>query len=594
MRFDASASGVSVHAISGTYVVMLAMDATPEAKKGLLGFAIERTDKTENEQYWLKGMRTFKSVYPNPPEGVLTSTQEHPIQDFLWSDFTAKPHHDYIYKIVPVRGEPKNLEYGDPVVVEVNTEDESSGEHAVYFNRGVIGSQAYARTFHNADPHHLKGAEKEKAYQWLSRGLFEAMRDFVRQANSHQFGLRAAVYEFDYEPIIKEFADAQQKCGNVKIVFDARVATGKKGEQMAARVAKVKTFLKKYKLNGKGVAIPRTASPNFIAHNKFIVLLKQDKPVAVWTGSTNFTESGIFGQSNVGHVVRDPKVAAAYLQYWERLQKDPAAPVLSGQNMTADPDLTAFPPPTGVNPIFSPRKKNTKQQSMLNWYALSMGKAASVMCFTAAFGVNKVFLEVLGVKTASETDLRYLFLEKWGVNATGSAATQAALKKNPNNQVAVGGYLQGDVLQQYLMDRWAQERSNSLSKNVRYTHTKYMLIDPLGDDPVVISGSANFSDASTLSNDENMLVVRGDKRIADIYLGEFMRLWQHYRFRSIVNAKAKDGKEDGYEPNYLAEDDSWTAGFYKPGTIKYKRRVSFAAGPPLAGKARVHQAGATN
>ena len=48
---------------------------------------------------------------------------------------------------------------------------------------------------------------------------------------------------------------------------------------------------------------------------------------------------------------------------------------------------------------------------------------------------------------------------------------------------------------------------------------------------MVISGSTNFSDASTKDNDENMLVIRGDKRVADIYLGEFMRLWRHYRFR---------------------------------------------------------------
>src|SRR5205085_1366258 len=207
-------------------------------------------------------------------------------------------------------------------------------------------------------------------------------------------------------------------------------------------------------------------------------------------------------------------------------------------------------PPSGVTPIFSPRKKNTKKQSMLDWYGASMGKAQSVMCFTAAFGVNQVFLQVLSGKATSKDDLRYLFLEKWGVNKKLAADTQAALSKNASNQAAIGGFLQGDVLHNYLMDRWAKERSNSLSKNVRFTHTKYMLIDPLGNDPVVISGSANFSVASTLSNDENMLVVRGDTRIADIYLGEFMRLWQHYRFRSIVNAKADEsGNADGYEPN---------------------------------------------
>ena len=39
--------------------------------------------------------------------------------------------------------------------------------------------------------------------------------------------------------------------------------------------------------------------------------------------------------------------------------------------------------------------------------------------------------------------------------------------------------------------------------------------------PIVVTGSANFSNASCVDNDENMLVIRGDKRVADVYLGEF-------------------------------------------------------------------------
>ena len=51
----------------------------------------------------------------------------------------------------------------------------------------------------------------------------------------------------------------------------------------------------------------------------------------------------------------------------------------------------------------------------------------------------------------------------------------------------------------------------------------------------IITGSANFSNASTKNNDENMLVIRGDTRVADLYLTEFMRLFMHFYFRTIVN-----------------------------------------------------------
>jgi hypothetical protein len=579
MRTRKTAGGVSVHAISGTYVAMLGMDAEAGAKDGLLGFAIERIDRTETEQYWLSGMRTFKPVYPNPPRGSLVSTHEHPIQDFLWSDFTAKPAHEYVYRVVPVRGKPKKLEYGVPVEVHVQTERPGHATHSVYFNRGVIGSQAYAREFDDKDPRDLKGAEQKRAYAWLSRGLFEAMRDFLRRASGPAWGLRAAVYEFSYDPIVAEFGAAQKRCKDVKIVYDARVKTskGKPDATEAARVALTESRLKKYGLKTAGIAKARVTTPTAIAHNKFVVLLRDGDPVAVWTGSTNFTESGIFGQSNVGHVVEDPTVAAGYLAYWKRLHGDPDVPTLRSSNAAVNPDLGPLPPPRGISPIFSPRLHDAQNHTMLDWYAGAMDSTARLMCFTAAFGVNQVFLAVLRTPAQATDALRYLFLEQWGVNAKLAAATKADLEKNRHNQVAVGGYLAGDVLHEYLKDRWAAERANPLSQNVRYTHTKYMLVDPLGDDPIVVSGSANFSDASTVTNDENMLVIRGDTRVADIYLGEFMRLWRHYGYRTIANAKADavTGAEHGYEPNYLAETPAWAEGFYRKGTLEEQRRLTF-------------------
>jgi phosphatidylserine/phosphatidylglycerophosphate/cardiolipin synthase-like enzyme len=581
MRFRRETDGVSVHAISGTYVVTLAMNADTNARKNLLGFAISRSDQTEAEQYWLKGMRTFPSVYPNPPEGALVSTHEHPVQDFVWNDFTAKAGHKYVYEVLPVRGEPKKLIYGKPVKIEVTTERERDGNHEVWCNRGVIGSQAYAREFNNKDPQKLTGDERKRAYEWLSRGLFEAMRDYIRRARSKGFGLRAAVYEFSYEPIIAEFRDARKKCGDVQIIYDARIkkTKGRPDKQQSDRVAFTRSLLKKYGLAGRSIAKARTATPNAIAHNKFIVLLEKNKPTAVWTGSTNFTESGIFGQANVGHVVEDDKVAKAYHEYWKRLYDDPDVPTLRKLNCKAASDLKNFPPPKGITPVFSPRLQNDQKKTMLDWYASSaMTGAKNLMCFTAAFGINEAFLAVLDGNWASTDDLRYLFLNKWGINPKAGDATDERLKKNRYNVVAIGGFLQGDVLHEYLLDRWKKERSNSLSTNVRYTHTKYMLIDPLGDDPIVISGSANFSNASTINNDENMLIIRGDTRVADIYLGEFMRLWQHYRFRSIIDANADEptGRRDGYKPNYLCEDDSWTEGFFHQGYVRCKRREVFS------------------
>jgi len=567
---------ISVFAVAGTYVVLLGFDATEEVRKSLLGFAIHRTDHTENEQYWLLGFRTFKETNPNPPRGALISTHDNPVQDFLWSDFTAKPEHKYVYKVVPVSGEPKNLHYGDPVDVEIRTEAEYGEKHSVFFNRGVIGSQAYARAFKNVAPDRLTGKIRDDAFVWLSRGLEEAMIAFIQRAKTQHHALRAAVYEFDYEPVIQEFGQAQKKCKDVKIVYDARIPNIKDKKKLATAKKRVADVKKTLAANGlSGGATPRTSDGAYISHNKFIVLLEHGEPVSVWTGSTNFTESGIFGHSNVGHIVEDHDVAKEYLKYWERLQKDPKMADIRSENETASPDISGYPPDAAVTTIFSPRTS----LAMLDWYGdPAMRSSKDLLCFTAAFGINKVLLNELKVRA---DHLRYIFLEKWAVKKADAAAVQTALGADHYNQVAVGGYLSKDVLTEYIERRWLAERSNALSRNIKFVHTKYLVIDPFGDNPVVISGSANFSDASTKNNDENMLVILRDKRVVDIYLGEFMRLWRHHRFRYIENKLAEEGTDDGYEPNYLDPTPKWTEPYYKPGSVKFKKRKAFCGPDPV-------------
>jgi phosphatidylserine/phosphatidylglycerophosphate/cardiolipin synthase-like enzyme len=96
-------------------------------------------------------------------------------------------------------------------------------------------------------------------------------------------------------------------------------------------------------------------------------------------------------------------------------------------------------------------------------------------------------------------------------------------------------------------------------------HLKFMLVDPLGARPIVVTGSANFSKASTDTNDENMLVIRGDKRIADIYFGEYLRLYTHYAFRESVKfyvEKQKHGSPEDWKPQFLVADDSWMTPYF--------------------------------
>jgi hypothetical protein len=49
---------------------------------------------------------------------------------------------------------------------------------------------------------------------------------------------------------------------------------------------------------------------------KVIVLMKDTVAQAVLTGSTNFSEGGIYGHSNVIHICEDGDIAKQYLWLW--------------------------------------------------------------------------------------------------------------------------------------------------------------------------------------------------------------------------------------------------------------------------------------
>jgi len=131
-------------------------------------------------------------------------------------------------------------------------------------------------------------------------------------------------------------------------------------------------------------------------------------------------------------------------------------------------------------------------------------------------------------------------------------------------------------IQEFELDKWFFKEELYRPKNdgfVFFIHTKFLLIDPLSDDPLVCSGSANFSDNSLTQNDENMLLVRGDTRIADIYMTEFDRIFQHFYFRNVANELA--GKGNNAVAIFLDETGTWTDPYFTAGHTKNNRRLMF-------------------
>lgn len=550
MRTYSVNHGLKVHAIAGTYVVVLGFDLPESDCDNLLGFSIHRTDHTENEAGYLKAMKAFAETDPGFPSGSQYSTKNHPIQSFQWADYSVKPGHQYTYTITANKGAPDNLTPYAVTVVDVTTESPETGDHDVYFNRGIAASQAYVRRFGDNTPENVPN---RKAFDWLSRGLNEALEEYIQSCEPGRDELRIAAYEFNYDRFLNLIKDTLDKGVGIRIVYDARKDNPRKKNIAAVQASG---------LNDDNVSIKRTQPKSYISHNKFIVKLRDGTAQSVWTGGTNFSEGGIYGHSNVAHVIEDRVIAGKFLEYWDLLSHDPPSNPLKDAVETISP-LPTGKPPVGTTVLFSPRNN----VDALDWYADLAVNSTNGLLMTFAFGMNDIFKNVY---RNSQAPFRLALMEKKtrpmkvGPERTAEEKKIQDLRNMPENVFAIGSFIRTNKI-----DGWAQEQLTSLNHHVRFIHNKFMLIDPLSDDPIVIVGSANFSDASTRRNDENMVVIRGNHRVADIYLGEFMRLFSHHAFRESLQ-----WRKVGDPPKSLKTDNWWED--YFDATPRSARRQFFS------------------
>jgi phosphatidylserine/phosphatidylglycerophosphate/cardiolipin synthase-like enzyme len=544
---------VAVRAVSGTSVVFLAFNMKKADANGLLGFAIHRTDLTEGDAGWLRGNKTFATIRPST--GIEdANSHQHPFQAFQWADYAAAPGRRYRYRVIPMYGTPGALIEKAETTVTIETEPLRGDKHDVHFNRGAIASQAFARRF----PGLTLDQAGDPAYAWLARDLLPALLDFIARAKDRTYSLHVAIYEMKWPAVLKALKAAHVRGAKVKVVYHAKddeTGAANEGEIEAAHI--------------RGLCSPRADTK--LMHNKFLVLSRNDKPVSVWLGSTNWSRNAFHGQLNVGHVIHDSGLAKRFLGYWTKLKSDPEADVLKDWAEANNP----LPPATeddALTPVFSPHRG----RAVWDWWIELAKTHGKPLFMTFPFGIVRDFRPVFD---QNDGVLRFALLDKY-VNGGNEASRKAAIaeivrtRRHPNIGMALGNRIFVDWI-----DGWMKEPS-AIGVNVNWVHTKFMLIDPLGSKPVTLTGSANWSTASVNDNDEHLVVIRGDKRVADIYFGEFMRIFAHHRFRESV---ARHIKEFGsaafntWKPQDLVEDwREWVPQHFDAGSEYDIKRRYFA------------------
>jgi hypothetical protein len=557
MRQDAKDSGVFVRAYAGVTGVLLAMNMEEHSCAGLLGFAIEREAPSyaANKRHkWLAGLLPFPGQ--KHKAGELIPSNLAPIQKFRWSDYTVYPKTEYLYTVHPVYGSPDNLDIRPGPTVKVTTGAIDSGEFRVIFNRAVVSSQAFQREFpaeaktldkamakakRAKKPADKKVSLSPKALEWLSRGLLEQIENFLARAVDNTWAVDICIYEYELDAICNAVNATHSRNVNVRVVYHAK-PSDKRTKENAKLLAPL----------GKPALRPRVTSK--ICHDKYIVLSKFDgkkrMPVSVLCGSTNFTENGVYRQFNVVQVVEDANTAAEYLKVFEFL--------FAGNNpATTKKYITQHNPLNGKGPLFvgfSPRAGNTD----LKDFVAEVDESRRDVLFCVVFSMDKsVRKAILG--EPNDPILRYGIsnapgnIKGYDADKTRAFATPALLPKG------LEGWLNEDFRNQ---------------KGSIHIHAKVIVVDFTTDTPVVISGSHNFSQPASSGNDENYLIIRGNRDVADYFGCELLRIYDHYRFRFVAKQQYKSKKAKAKGPR-LTPDDSWTKPYFNAKDLKMADRLRF-------------------
>jgi phosphatidylserine/phosphatidylglycerophosphate/cardiolipin synthase-like enzyme len=536
------------------------------------GFALEREMKDAQgvTRSYVENRTGFRS---NPGDADTTRpSNEWPFQRFSWTDHKVNTGDTVRYRVSPVLtdhdgGLELDQTRQSPWTKWLSLSGAVDKELEVYFNRGTVMSQFAARYLkkfqqeigepdmdkvlrafkatlekHDTPIRHFLGGEL--------RLVMLQLLETARKGGQHVFG---ALYELEDEELVGALKKLKSKAHIVLANGSVKVTNGDQNKK--ARKA----------LKDAGVeVIDRmvcTGESGPLGHNKFLVIADANKkPFVTWTGSTNWTKTGLCTQINNGLLIRDKTVAELFLAQFERLKK-------AGNGFAAPlPQDNSKPKPftlsSGCGDIWFTRSKSGVDLAALDAEVLKAKHAI-------------LFLMFMPGATATLKTIRDLARTNPKLYVHGVATQLPAEDAVTANVTTVGTsgahHSKLDIVQtegiKYPFARWMKEVTRpEFKSNIgnAIVHSKLIVIDPFTN-PVVITGSHNFSKNASKKNDENFVIIRGHPGLAAAYSAHILAAYHHYRWRAhVATMQAKHQDPWGG----LEETDTWQAGHLKGLSLK--------------------------
>lgn len=535
---------------------------------GCLGFALHRraTDAHGKVTETVLENRIGFAGDADAKPGSHQSSELWPIQRFIWSDYAAAGAGDVSYRAVARVGAPGKLadgaasEWSAPCSVGTG----KTAGFSAYFNRGMIASQWVARALAGqggAPAAALKQSIADPSNvlrQDLGGVLRTALLDLLAESNAAGETVYMALYELNDPELLAALQAYGKRCN---LLLGSGAFNSKEKDENAAVRHQLKAA-------GKINVYDRLVSGKHFAHNKFVVFCDgHGAPQRLWTGSTNWTVTGLCTQVNNGILVDSADLAAAYLKRWHTLQAagNGYPPNVAQEGSTpahttlGQSPLTAWNAPVlNLVDLADARRLIQGARQGVLFLFFNPGPRGTLLNDILALSQDNLFVHgVVNQDPGGKTPI--LTLHDRGTPI--DAAPEAVVPTPIANQ----------------MQSWFGDEYRG---NMVMIHSKVVLVDPFGPHPVLMTGSHNLGPKASGFNDDNLLIVENAPGLAAEYAVNMLGVFDHYKFRASQRG-AGTGK--GYKG--LAADDTWQDGYYQAAK---KREIDFWFGglQPLAPGAR--------
>ena len=500
-------------------------------------------------------------------DGEHRASTNWPIQKYQWTDYLANPGDRVQYRVLPMVGPDKSnlhpdAEKASDWTEEITLTHEVTPKIQAYFNRGIVAAQWVSRRLDITD-YDLQTAKLKTIIDtpndlfrnYLAGPLGVGLFDLLASAAKDKTDVYAALYELDD----KQLEAAVLKLGTRAHIVLANGSVEKKGEDQNSDARGA--------LNGKIDLHDRMTSPRALAHNKFLVICdKQKKPRWVWTGSQNWTKTGLCTQANNSVLIDDFQLAAEYRAQWELLRDagdDTPAGLKTSNSKPRDRKIGQ----ANVRLWFTP---TVQQVDLKEARKIVLGAKQAILFLMFNPGPKDTLLNEIIKAARAGTAGKRLYIH-------GAINQDPSTTKNPVQLFDRGNAENADyeVVLPAAIDeatKFFRRELKKLPQTFAMVHSKVVLVDPLGKHPVVLTGSHNLGPTASGTNDENLLIIRNATGVAAAYASNIMAIYNQYRWRFRRQIQPVSKRWKG-----LKDNDTWQHGYLKSDTPAW-REILFWVG----------------